>query len=845
MARYSLIHWYSSVISYGRRGARGVAIGLAVTAFVLAALTLEGARTANSQSSSDCEATDLGTLGTGGEDLLEATGRWTTRDCDSEFLPNSDAHNYRFTLAEDGQVRIDLTSADGDSYLHLLEEDGSPIKHDDDSGLDLDSRIEYNLSAGVYLVEAAEGAGRGRGASDFTLTIQRAANCEAVYAGRLTAGGGLNVSGEWTADDCQARFRDDSPARTYQFHLPEAGLVRIDLIAPEGGDPYLYLLDLDGGYLYSDDDSGAGRNSRIENDLPAGSYLVEATTWGDREHTHELTSFELKIQLADEFAFRMKAETVVVPEEVVAGEPVTVDYRVGNAGRTDLPEGYSAAVRIYARGVYDSTDTIAASDGRWEAGVSYHSGERTAIRSSVSIDETAPFVVTFRRPGWSWAYLAVITFDENDDEFAFHGARRELLVLSGFTFGKTTVSVDGTKYEVSAEADEEGTVTTSVASVADRSSEVDAETRAKAIYTAGVQTQILDGIFERPAISAIPASDKAQSVRLDDPSSDTMLKSFGEQYASAIAAAGLSQAVAGGEAINPVTVEDMALGAADTASARFQPLAASWTTLQEGIEAGNTLSFEEALGVHSQVAYAERIISPVAAVGEVVRAARAADAGWDNLGVQAMVSNLEEPSCRSAETALSKALDAADVSDVDGLLKVHAEIGAALPSYGRANDTALCAASNADDDNSRFLDNLSIGDDAAVVTSLGLEPPAPATAAAPSPHRLRILARMVEDGRIEHGVELSGGERVLPSSRYLSASAPVGEWLLSSDVEVDGAPIGKILSRHIEDGRIELGFLSADGERITPDIRFLPADMPSGVWMRSGEIEVAPVAVLE
>ena len=40
----------------------------------------------------------------------------------------------------------------------------------------------------------------------------------------------------------------------------------------------------------------------------------------------------------------------------------------------------------------------------------------------------------------------------------------------------------------------------------------------------------------------------------------------------------------------------------------------------------------------------------------------------------------------------------------------------------------------------------------------------------------------------------------------------------------------------LEDGRIELGFLSTDGERITPAIRFLPADMPSGVWMRSGEI---------
>ena len=46
-------------------------------------------------------------------------------------------------------------SADGDSYLHLLSEDGSRIAHDDDSGQGLDSRIERNLSAGDYLIEAA------------------------------------------------------------------------------------------------------------------------------------------------------------------------------------------------------------------------------------------------------------------------------------------------------------------------------------------------------------------------------------------------------------------------------------------------------------------------------------------------------------------------------------------------------------------------------------------------------------------------------------------------------------------------------------------------------------------
>ena len=40
-----------------------------------------------------------------------------------------------------------------------------------------------------------------------------------------------------------------------------------------------------------------------------------------------------------------------------------------------------------------------------------------------------------------------------------------------------------------------------------------------------------------------------------------------------------------------------------------------------------------------------------------------------------------------------------------------------------------------------------------------------------------------------------------------------------------------------------MGFVGADGEPITPDIAYLPADLPVGVWYRSGEIEVPAVTM--
>ena len=44
---------------------------------------------------------------------------------------------------------------------------------------------------------------------------------------------------------------------------------------------------------------------------------------------------------------------------------------------------------------------------------------------------------------------------------------------------------------------------------------------------------------------------------------------------------------------------------------------------------------------------------------------------------------------------------------------------------------------------------------------------------------------------------------------------------------------------------VEMGFISAGGEAITPDIAYLPADLPTGVWLRSSEIDVPAAMVMD
>ncbi len=524
-------------------GLRTLAMAGVAVAMIAGVLALAGAGSVSGQEPSDCDVRDLGMLSGAADGMLETTGSWSTQDCDSRFRGGSDAHTYQFRVAVAGRVRIELASADADSYLYLLAEDGTRIADNDDGGDRLDARIERDLAAGVYMIEATTVGGRGRGPADFTLSVGRVAGCEITFLGSLEPGIDLTATGSWSLDTCGSRFVVEHPAHGYSFNMPQGGLVRVDLVS-ENGDPVLSLASLEGGVISANDDGGGYRNSRIEKYLEAGIYFIEATTYLERDYQPLQADFTLTVHLVDEVArqqgFQLKVEQVDVPEEVVAGDPFTVNYRIGNSGGGDLPaDGSVAHVYVVGRRVFERLAPLTAAGGLWQAGVSYHTSEQTASATSVVIDEVTPFEATFDDPGPEWVFVAVVTDDPEGEELGFQGLWQNLMVLSGPTFDPVKVEVDGTAYWVNAEADSEGMVTTSVKSVAHPSAEVDEATRAKAIYAAGVHTQLLDGIFERPAMAALAeAADPSAApvpVSVANPSSSSLVEAFGARYASASA----------------------------------------------------------------------------------------------------------------------------------------------------------------------------------------------------------------------------------------------------------------------------------------------------------------------
>ena len=129
---------------------------------------------------------------------------------------------------------------------------------------------------------------------------------------------------------------------------------------------------------------------------------------------------------------------------------------------------------------------------------------------------------------------------------------------------------------------------------------------------------------------------------------------------------------------------------------------------------------------------------------------------------------------------------------------------------------------------------------AAVAAIIAADFTPPASAQSDDETAGRIVARLLDDGRVEFGWQPTGGERVLPRSRYFPTDATVDRWLRSSPVEVGGAEIGRINARLLEDGRIEFAFTPTDGERITPQARYFPTDARVGRWLRSTEIAIGP-----
>ena len=216
---------------------------------------------------------------------MGVAGIWDS-DCESSMAGRGYARYYSFSLNQDGEATIDLSSS-VDTYLYLRRgsaTSGSALHENDDvvSG-DTNSRIVATLSTGAYTVEAttySEATTR-----SFTLSVSGGGSGTPVATGCSPASLSLpanGVSGNW-AVDCESSVSGRGYARYYSFTLSQDGEATIDLSSSV--DTYLYLREgsaTSGTALHDNDDVESGNtNSQIVAGLGAGTYTIEATTYSE------------------------------------------------------------------------------------------------------------------------------------------------------------------------------------------------------------------------------------------------------------------------------------------------------------------------------------------------------------------------------------------------------------------------------------------------------------------------------------------------------------------------------------------------------------------------------------
>ena len=267
------------------------------------------------------------------------------------------------------------------------------------------------------------------------------------------------------------------------------------------------------------------------------------------------------------------------------------------------------------------------------------------------------------------------------------------MVLSGPSFEPVDVTVGSSDYTVTAEADTDGEVTTTVARVSDPDADVDPQVRLPAIYTAGVLTQILGGVFERPSLSGLSEDSDPERVDVANPSSSMSHQRVRAAVRGLVERIRTDRRMARREAINPTAIEELWLDTASAASSHYASMAADWRSLLDRAEGQPQLSLEDAATVHSQVVYAEVIVAPAVAAADIITAARSADGGWEDPGVWAMM--VEQWTCSPGEDARREALEAAGADNIDELLELDSYLRLARPVHGLAVDQTLCAAAAA------------------------------------------------------------------------------------------------------------------------------------------------------
>lgn len=202
-------------------------------------------------------------------------GALDSTDVVSTEGPYADRLTFDATAGQ--RLRIEMTSSEIDSYLHLLGPDGSALTTNDDA-MGRDAAITFKAGAAGRYTVVATSYGREKVVGPYRVALSEVAGIFADPGGSGTVALGETKDGVLEMGDTQQNggaFTD-----VVEFRPAAAGSVVFDLTSGQF-DPYLIVRDSTGADVATDDDSGEGTNSQLTQTVEAGKlYRLVVTSFG-------------------------------------------------------------------------------------------------------------------------------------------------------------------------------------------------------------------------------------------------------------------------------------------------------------------------------------------------------------------------------------------------------------------------------------------------------------------------------------------------------------------------------------------------------------------------------------
>ena len=316
-------------------------------------------------------------------EVREVSGRLQAGDCILTVRGSQRwADPYTFTLTTQSLVTLTLTSSDVDPYLFLRRMgDYSVIEEDDDSGSGRNSRIERQLAAGRYRVDATKydsplgsytlsiRVASSRSSSSSRVMVRESSEC-AVNLGHLPSS---SRTGSLASADCRDPFDRNGYAEILSFRLSNRAQVTIRMES-SSFDAFLRLLDGDGDEITSDNNSGGSLHALISRTLDAGSDQIIATEASSGRATGR---YRLEYSVAEISASHQQADFASAEEYSSVAEALFRgvsyysaynDWGCPFVGNCSITEGQRANYRSGQASVYAGINLVATACNGYRGG---------------------------------------------------------------------------------------------------------------------------------------------------------------------------------------------------------------------------------------------------------------------------------------------------------------------------------------------------------------------------------------------------------------------------------------------------------------------------------------------